>query len=95
MLLVDSTVWVDYFNGTLTPETEYLDGAVTRELVLVGDIILAEVLQGFRDDSDYRRGSCGAKQISSSSDVEPGVGSSERSILSAPAQARDHDTQDN
>jgi predicted nucleic acid-binding protein len=53
MLLVDSTVWVDYFNGTLTPETEYLDGAVAREPVLVGDIILAEVLQGFRDDADY------------------------------------------
>jgi len=55
MLLVDSSVWVDYFNGVLSAETEHLDRAVAREPVLVGDIILAEVLQGFRDDGDFNR----------------------------------------
>lgn len=55
MLLVDSSVWVDYFNGVLSAETEHLDRAVAREPVLVGDIILAEVLQGFRDDRDFNR----------------------------------------
>ena len=53
MILVDSTVWIDYFNGRPSPETDYLDAALGRDLVLVGDIILAEVLQGFRSDRDF------------------------------------------
>ena len=55
MLLVDSTVWVDYFNGAQSPETDYLDGILGEEIVLVGDIILGEVLQGFRTDRDFDR----------------------------------------
>lgn len=54
MVLVDSSVWIDYFNGAETPETELLDGLLGREPVAVGDLVLAEVLQGFRNDSDYR-----------------------------------------
>jgi predicted nucleic acid-binding protein len=53
MLLVDTTVWIDYFNGRPTPEANYLDAALASEIILVGDIILAEVLQGFRDDADF------------------------------------------
>jgi predicted nucleic acid-binding protein len=55
MLLVDTTVWVDYFNGVVTPESEYLDRAISQELILVGDLILAEVLLGFREDRDFRK----------------------------------------
>jgi hypothetical protein len=55
MLLVDSTVWVDYFNGLQTPETDYLDRILDQVPVLVGDLILAEVLQGFREDTDFER----------------------------------------
>lgn len=55
MLLVDSTVWVDYFNGLQTPETDYLDHILDKVPVLVGDLILAEVLQGFREDTDFER----------------------------------------
>lgn len=55
MLVVDTTVWVDYFNGQMNPETEYLDHALSEELVLVGDLILAEILQGFRSDKDFRQ----------------------------------------
>lgn len=55
MLLVDSTVWVDYFNGHVTPQTDYLDGILETEQVLVGDLILAEVLQGFRHDQDFKQ----------------------------------------
>jgi predicted nucleic acid-binding protein len=55
LLLVDSTVWIDYFNGTRSPETAYLDGILGEEIVLVGDMILAEVLQGFRSDRDFDR----------------------------------------
>ena len=53
MLIVDSTVWIDYFNGLENPQTDYLDQIVERTPILVGDLILAEVLQGFRDDSDF------------------------------------------
>lgn len=53
MIIVDSSVWIDYFNGTVTPEAERLDAYLDRELLLVGDLILAEVLQGFRGDRDY------------------------------------------
>jgi len=53
MLVVDTTVWVDYFNGQVNPETDYLDRALSEELILVGDLILAETLQGFREDEDF------------------------------------------
>ena len=53
MLVVDTTVWVDYFNGQVNPETDYLDRAMSEELILVGDLILAETLQGFREDRDF------------------------------------------
>jgi predicted nucleic acid-binding protein len=53
MLLVDSSVWIDYFNGVATPQTDYLHAVVGQRQILVGDIILGEVLQGFRDDKDF------------------------------------------
>lgn len=55
MLLVDSSVWIDYFNGRPSPEAERLDGLLGREEILTGDLILAEVLRGFDRDADYRR----------------------------------------
>ena len=54
MLVVDTTVWVDYFNGQINPETNYLDQALSEELILVGDLILAEILQGFRSDKEFQ-----------------------------------------
>lgn len=53
MILVDSSVWVDYFNGRITDETDCLDTLLGTEPVAIGDLILAEVLQGFRSDADY------------------------------------------
>ena len=53
MILVDSSVWIDYFNGTTTPQTEKLDGLLSSEPVAVGDLILTEVLQGFRSERDF------------------------------------------
>jgi predicted nucleic acid-binding protein len=53
MLLIDSSVWIDYFNGRDTPQTDKLDELLEVELLAIGDIILAEVLQGFRQDKDY------------------------------------------
>lgn len=53
MLLIDSSVWIDYFNGVTSPQTNYLHEALTQQEILVGDVILAEVLRGFRRDADF------------------------------------------
>jgi predicted nucleic acid-binding protein len=53
LILVDSSVWIDYFKGTITPQTERLDSLLGRELVAIGDLILTEVLQGFADERDF------------------------------------------
>jgi len=54
VVLVDSSVWIDYFSGTNNTATSRLDELLSSTIVAVGDLILAEVLQGFRNDSDYR-----------------------------------------
>lgn len=54
MILVDSSVWIDYFNGSLTPQTDKLDRLLGREPVAIGDLILVEVLQGFDNDREFR-----------------------------------------
>jgi predicted nucleic acid-binding protein len=54
LILVDSSVWIDYFNGKVTWQTDLLDRKLSDELLVVGDLILAEVLQGFRSDKDYQ-----------------------------------------
>jgi predicted nucleic acid-binding protein len=54
VILVGSSVWIDYFNGRDTDETTFLDGALSTDTICVGDMILAEVLQGFRKDKEYR-----------------------------------------
>ncbi len=59
MILVDSSVWIDFFCGNDTPEAELLDRTLGVRPVAIGDLILTEVLQGFRNDKDYRT----AKQL--------------------------------
>jgi len=53
MILVDSSVWIAYFNGIDTPQAERLDALLARESVGLGDLILTEVLQGFRQDTEH------------------------------------------
>ena len=53
MILVDSSVWIDYFNGTGTSEAEKLDLLLGAEPLAIGDLILTEVLQGFDKDRDF------------------------------------------
>ena len=53
MILVDSSVWIDYFNGVITPEADRLDGLLGATPVAVGDYIVLEVLQGFRSEVDF------------------------------------------
>jgi predicted nucleic acid-binding protein len=54
MILVDSSVWIDFFLGRDTPQVEILDRNLGVRAVGVGDLILTEVLQGFRNNKDYR-----------------------------------------
>lgn len=55
MILVDSIVWIDFFRGTVTPQSERLDQLLGREPLLIGDLILAEVLQGFTSERDFNQ----------------------------------------
>jgi predicted nucleic acid-binding protein len=54
LILVDTSVWVDYFRGVATPTTDQLDAWLGTEDLLVGDIILTELLQGFTSDRAFR-----------------------------------------
>ena len=63
MILVDSSVWIDYFNGTATSGTDLLDAVLGDEQLLTGDIIYAEVLQGFRRDKDFRGAKAALDQL--------------------------------
>ena len=53
MILVDSSVWIDYFNGIPTWQPDLLDTYLSNVPVIIGDLILTEVLQGFRSSRDY------------------------------------------
>ena len=55
MILVDSSVWIDYFRGAATPQSQRLDALLGSEPVAIGDLILVEVLQGFRDERDFNQ----------------------------------------
>ena len=54
-IVVDSSVWIDFFRGLVTPQTERLDSLLSTEPIAVGDLILAEVLQGFRSEQDFNQ----------------------------------------
>lgn len=52
MILVDTSVWIDYFNGVGNIYTDWLDSALGNEPIVMGDLIITEVLQGFQNDRD-------------------------------------------
>ena len=49
-ILVDSSVWIDYFRGAVTPQTDFLDGLLGQAPLVVSDVTLGEVLQGIPDE---------------------------------------------
>ncbi len=53
MILVDSSVWIDYFRHLRTPETEHLDASLGTDIVAIGDLMLIDVLQGFTRDGEF------------------------------------------
>ncbi|HEY2036054.1 MAG TPA: PIN domain nuclease [Steroidobacteraceae bacterium] len=52
---MDSSVWIDYFRGASTAEADKLDQLLGNEPLATGDLVLAEVLQGFVSDSDFNQ----------------------------------------
>jgi len=79
VILVDSSVWIDFFNGQQTRETDILDELLNTEELVTGDLIYAEVLQGFRSDREFRRAQSALETLT----FEPMVG---REIALASAQ---------
>lgn len=67
MILVDSSVWIDYFRGTQTLQTDALNVMLGSAHVVIGDLILTEVLQGFKSDLDYR---CAKRLLTSITIIE-------------------------
>ena len=55
MILVDSSVWIDFFNGHDKPHVEKLYQLLGQELIATGDLIMVEVLQGFSSDKDFSK----------------------------------------
>ena len=55
MIVVDTSVWIDYFSGVDSRQTALLDHLLGERPLRVGDLILAELLQGFDTESDARR----------------------------------------
>lgn len=53
MVIVDTTVWIDYFRGVRTPQTMWLNSELEHQRLGITDLILCEVLQGIRDDQQF------------------------------------------
>jgi predicted nucleic acid-binding protein len=53
VILVDASVWINYFNGISTWQTDLLDHYLSNTPIIIGDLILTEVLQGFRSKTDF------------------------------------------
>jgi hypothetical protein len=73
MLVVDTTVWVDYFNGVQSPQTDYLHAILDQMPILMGDLILAEILQGFRADADFEQARTALNKFVQTSMVSPAL----------------------
>ena len=54
MIVADTSVWIDYFNGIDNTHTDLLDQKLDDDLVAIGDLILVEILQGFKNDKEYK-----------------------------------------
>jgi len=55
MIFLDSTVLINYFNGKNNWQVQVLDSLLGKELVVIGDYVLTEVLQGFKSDKDFQK----------------------------------------
>ncbi|PIE74395.1 MAG: VapC toxin family PIN domain ribonuclease [Deltaproteobacteria bacterium] len=65
MILVDSSVWIAYFNNSNVWQVAFLDFLLGHEPLVIGDLIVSEVLQGFKLDKDFET----AKELLSSLEI--------------------------
>ena len=70
MIVADTSAWIDYFKGISAPHTDILDLELSRNRIVTGDLIIAEFLQGFREERDYQE----AKRIMDSLEYRDMVG---------------------
>ena len=54
MIVADTSVWIDYVNGAITPQTDMLDSELRHSRVATGDLIMVEFLHGFRSDTQFQ-----------------------------------------
>ncbi|HJR79272.1 MAG TPA: PIN domain nuclease [Anaerolineales bacterium] len=73
MLVVDTSVWIEYFNGVKNPQTDFLDTILDNTPIIIGDLILAEVLQGFRHKPDFEKVRGALGNFMQESMVEPAL----------------------
>jgi hypothetical protein len=73
MILVDSSVWIDHLRNRTTEAVAKLERTLRSEPVLVGDLVLCEVLQGLRNDSEARRVERMLRQFEVTALCEPGI----------------------
>lgn len=78
MILVDSSVWIDYFRGLATPQVERLETLLGAAILVTGDIVLTEVLQGFVSEHDFN---IGLRLLSSLSVID--IGGRDLAVLAA------------
>ncbi|MEJ2618678.1 MAG: PIN domain nuclease, partial [Candidatus Thiodiazotropha sp.] len=55
MILADTSVWIDYLSGKITPQTDFLDECLIDGTLAMGDFVFLEILQGIRDDKQYKQ----------------------------------------
>lgn len=55
MVIIDTTVWIDYLRGLRNKETEYFDRELSRQRFGLTDLILCETLQGIGDEKAFTR----------------------------------------
>ena len=79
MIVADTSVWIDYFRGVTAPHTDLLDRALSESRIIIGDLIMTELLQGFREEKEFQI----AKQIIESLEYRDFVG---REMAIAAAQ---------
>jgi predicted nucleic acid-binding protein len=54
VIVADTSVWIDYFRGVAAPHTDLLDRALSESRIIIGDLILAELLQGFSSEREFQ-----------------------------------------
>ncbi|HTK37804.1 MAG TPA: PIN domain nuclease [Pyrinomonadaceae bacterium] len=54
MILIDSSVWIDYFNGEVLPHTLKVNELLGTREIVVTDLVMTEILQGFRGLKDFQ-----------------------------------------